>query len=95
MIVNWSAEAVNDLAALRDYISQHNPAAAQRTALEIIQSVEALLSDHPQVGRSGRVPGTRELVLPRTPYIVPYRIRADTIEVLRVFHGARRWPDRF
>ena len=91
----WSPEAVTDLAALRAYIAQDDPAAAQRVALHIIRNVETLLPNSPEVGRPGRVPGTREFVIPRTPYIVPYRLVGNTIQVLRVFHGARRWPDAF
>jgi toxin ParE1/3/4 len=91
----WSPEAVADLAALRAYIEQDDPAAAQRVALHIIRNVETLLPESPDMGRPGRVPGTRELVIPRTPYIVPYRVVGNTIQVLRVFHGARRWPDAF
>ena len=51
-----------------------------------------LLATHPASGRIGRVPGTRELVITGTPYIVPYRVRGDAVEILRVFHGARKWP---
>jgi toxin ParE1/3/4 len=91
----WSPEAVADLAALRAYIEQDNPAAAQRVAFHIIHNVETLLPDNPQMGRPGRVPGTRELVIPKTPYIVPYRLVGNTIQVLRILHGARRWPDTF
>jgi toxin ParE1/3/4 len=91
----WSPEAIADIASLRDYIEQDDPAAAQRVALHIVRNGETLLSQHPEMGRPGRVPGTRELVIPRTPFIVPYRLQGDTIQVLRVFHGARRWPERF
>jgi toxin ParE1/3/4 len=91
----WSPEAVADLAALRAYIAQDDPAAAQRVALHIIRNVETLLPSSPEMGRPGRVSGTRELVIPRTPYIVPYRLVRNTIQVLRVFHGARRWPEAF
>jgi toxin ParE1/3/4 len=91
----WSPEAIADIASLRAYIEQDDPAAAQRVALHIVRSVETLLSQHPEMGRPGRVPGTRELVIPRSPFIVPYRLQGDTIQVLRVFHGARRWPERF
>ncbi len=91
----WSPEAVADLLALRVYIEQDNPAAAQRVALHIIRNVETLLTENPGMGRPGRVPETRELVIPRTPYIVPYRVVGKTIQVLRVLHGARRWPDAF
>ena len=91
----WSPEAIADLAALRAYIAQDDPAAAQRVALHIIRNVETLLPNRPEMGRPGRVPGTRELVIPRTPYIVPYRLVGNTIQVLRVFHSARQWPDAF
>ena len=45
--------------------------------------------------RPGRVPGTRELVIPRTPFVVPYRLKSDIIQILRVYHGAHRWPKSF
>ena len=95
MIVIWSGEAVDDLAALRAHIAEDNPVAARQVVSAILRSVNDLLSGQPQMGRPGRVPGTRELVVPNTPYIVPYRIRDNRIVILRVYHGARRWPDRF
>jgi toxin ParE1/3/4 len=91
----WSPEAIADLAALRACIEHDDPAAAQRVALHIIRNVETLLPNSPEMGRPGRVPGTRELVIPRTPYIGPYRLVGNTIQILRVFHGARRWPEAF
>lgn len=91
----WSPEAIADLAALRVYIEQDDPPAAKRIALHILHNVEALLSSHPEMGRPGRVPGTRELVIPNTPFIVPYRLEDNRIQILRVFHSARRWPERF
>jgi toxin ParE1/3/4 len=95
MIIEWSDAALEDLISLRDHISKDNPAAAKKMALAIIQSVETNLPDHPQMGRSGRVVGTRELVISNTPYVVPYRIRSGVIEILRVYHGARKWPASF
>ena len=95
MIIVWSPEAIDDLAALRAYIAEENPAAAQRVALRIVRSVEDLLPGQPHIGRPGRVPGTRELVVPKTPYVVPYRVRDNRIQVLRIYHGARKWPERF
>jgi toxin ParE1/3/4 len=89
----WSPQAVEDLAALRAYIERDDPAAARKTALRIIEAVETLIPANPKVGRPGRVPGTRELVIAGTPFVVPYRLREGRIEVLRIFHGARRWPD--
>ncbi len=86
----WSPEAIADLVALRAHIEQDNPSAAQNVALHILHNVETLLPNSPEMGRPGRVPGTRELVIPRTPFIVPYRLVGNTIQILRVFHGARR-----
>jgi toxin ParE1/3/4 len=91
----WSPAAIDDLASLRAYIAQDSPAAAQRVVLQFLHNVEALLSEHPAMGRPGRVPGTRELVIPDTAFIVPYRVQDGTLQVLRVFHTARRWPETF
>ena len=95
MKIAWSPEAIEDLVSLRAYIAEDNPAAARRTVQHIVESIEQLLPDNPRIGRAGRVPGTRELVIPRTPYIVPYRLQRTTIQILRVYHAARRWPDSF
>jgi toxin ParE1/3/4 len=95
MIVEWSDEALGDLVSLQAYVAKDSPAAAKKTALFILESVEKNLPDHPQMGRPGRVVGTRELVISGTPYIVPYRLTSGVIEVLRVYHGARKWPDSF
>lgn len=91
----WSPEAIDDLAALRAFIAEDDPKAAQRMALHIVDSVENLLSNNPGMGRPGRVPGTRELVIPKTPFIVPYRVVDGVLQILRIYHGARRWPERF
>ena len=53
------------------------------------------LREFPALGRPGRVEGTRELIIAGTPYIVPYRVRGDTVEIITVLHSAQRWPDRF
>lgn len=95
MNIVWSPQAIVDLVALRAAISEDNPRAAQAVALRILALIENVLAHNPAAGRPGRVLGTRELVVTGTPYIVPYRIRSDTLEILRVYHGARRWPDAF
>lgn len=94
MTLIWSPESIHDLLALRAHIAEHDPAAAKRIALHILYCVEGLLADLLKLRAPGRVPGTRELVIPKTPYIVPYRMRGARIEILRVFHSARRWSDR-
>ena len=91
----WSPEAIDDFIALRAYIAAEDPAAAQRVAKTIFRHIEELLSANSGIGRAGRVPGTRELIVPRTPFVIPYRRRGETIEILRIYHGARRWPDSF
>lgn len=91
----WSPLAVDDLESLRDYIARDSPAAAHRVALKIVNTVETLLPENPGIGRLGRVSGTRELVIGGTPFIVPYRAVGGDIHVLRVYHAARKWPDRF
>ena len=94
-MIIWSPEALFDLADLRDYIAEDNPDAARRVAMAIVQTVEEGLSLNSKLGHPGRVPGTRELVMPKMRFIVPYRIRANVLEVLGVYHHARRWPERF
>jgi len=93
MNIIWSPEAIEDLISLRAYIAEESPAGARRIVLRILHDVEHLLPDNAHMGRPGRVPGTRELVIPQTPYIVPYRVQRGVIQILRVYHSARRWPD--
>ena len=92
MKIAWTARAVRDLEAVRDYIAQDSPRAAQGVAAAILASVERLV-DFPASGRPGRLPHTRELVVPGTPFVIPYRVEASAVEILAVIHGARRWPD--
>jgi toxin ParE1/3/4 len=86
--------ALGNIERVGAYISEDNPAAAAET-VERIREAVGLLQTYPNLGRPGRVDGTRELVVAGTPFIVPYRIRGDVIEIIRVFHGAQRWPARF
>jgi plasmid stabilization system protein ParE len=76
------------------YIAADDPAAARLVVERVLAAVD-LLIDQPALGRPGRVPGTRELVVPRTRYLVPYRVRREAIEILRVFHTSRRLPQRW
>jgi toxin ParE1/3/4 len=85
-LANLNAEA--------EYIAQDNPEAAAHMVAAVVSAVNHL-AEYPAMGRAGRVPGTRELVALDTPYIIPYRVREGTVEILRVFHAARRWPSGF
>ena len=91
MIIVWSPTAVGDLDQLRRYIADNNPPAARKIAQAILASVETL-RDFPDMGRPGRLPDTRELVVPGTPFIIPYRVTARGVEIIAVLHGARQWP---
>lgn len=93
MEVRWTAPAVADLVALRAYLGERNRTAAKQVARRILTAIRKLRR-FPALGHPGRVPGTRELVVTGTPYVIPYRVIGDRIELLRVLHGARRWPTR-
>ncbi len=79
---------------MEKYISKDSPAQAVAVVLRIIEAVE-ILAYHPSIGRQGRVEDTRELVVSDLPYIIPYRQKNGWIEILRVFHQARKWPEQF
>lgn len=92
MRLRWTKLAEGDLDDIAAYIGQDSPAAAARVILELIDRTESSLINYPAIGRPGRVIGTRELVIGQLPYIIPYRVRDDVVEVLRVLHTSRRWP---
>ena len=93
MTIVWSPRAIRHLTDLRAYIARDNPDAAARVAVTLLTSVERL-AGMPSLGRPGRVSGTRELVVPGTPYMIPYRLRGERLEIIAVFHGRQRWPTR-
>jgi toxin ParE1/3/4 len=90
--LEWSVFAVADREQIFSYIEADNPRAAIAVDNTIQTQIETLIA-FPERGRPGRVDGTRELVIQRTPYVAAYRISGDTIRVLRVLHGAQQWPD--
>jgi len=92
MRIVWTAPALHDLAASRAPIATDKPPAADRQIARVLAAVGGLLR-YPELGRPGRRPATRELVVGRTAYLVACRVRGDTIEILRVLHGRQRWPD--
>ena len=94
MKVEWVRLALIDLNEAATFIAQEYPEAATRTVRRI-QNAAQLLSDQPDAGRPGRVHGTREFVIADTPFILPYRVVNNTLQILRVLHGARRSPEHF
>lgn len=93
MHVRWLRKALANLDEEGEYIAKEDAAAAGRVVTRIVDAVE-LLRENPAMGRAGRVAGTRELIVDGTPYIVPYRVREGVVEILRVFHAARKWPTK-
>jgi addiction module RelE/StbE family toxin len=94
MKIKWVRLALSDLDETAALISQDNPRVAPKMVKRIGDAAR-LLSDQPDAGRPGRVHGTRELVFDGTPFILPYRVVKNTIHILRVLHGARKWPEHF
>jgi len=92
--IRWLRTALKNLADEAEYIGLDSPAAAASVVSAIAEAVDSL-AKYPAIGRPGRVAGTRELVVSGTPYIVPYRVRAGSVEILRIFHAARKWPESF
>ena len=91
--IAWSRCAIAHMVELRAYIARDNPEAAGEVAATLLAAVERL-AELPHLGRSGRVAGTRELVVPGTPYVIAYRPRGQRLEIIAVFHGRQKWPKR-
>jgi toxin ParE1/3/4 len=93
MRLRWTTPALRDLEAIGELTARDNPAGAAKTIAAILDQGQAL-TRHPEIGRPGRIADTRELIVARTPFVVPYRARGDDVEILAVFHGARQWPEK-
>ncbi len=94
MQVKWTEPAAKVLESIQDYIAKDNPRAAFEVAQKLRHTTNQL-SDHPKLGRAGRVHGTYELVIPGLPYIVPYRIKGKEVHILNLYHASRKWPEAF
>ncbi len=92
MTVRWSETALRDLESLHQFVSEDRPSAAVDIVERILLGLEAL-SRHPEMGRKGRVAGTRELII--SPYVVAYRVKEGVVELIAIIHSARRWPGSF
>ena len=87
MLIKWTKTALASVDEIADFIAKDNPTRATSFMLEL-QAAVTQLQAHPGMGRAGRIPGTRELVLHKN-YIAIYRVRGDAVEILRVHHAAR------
>jgi len=91
MKVASSRRALRHLVHLRQHIEKDSEQSATLVASRILKAV-GLLESHPEIGRTGRVVGTREIVVPESPYVIPYRVRGQRLELIAVFHGRQKWP---
>lgn len=90
--IKWLPRASADRFKQLDFIAQQNPLAAISQDEQIEKQVDALAGTPPISGRPGRKPGTRELVISKTPFVAVFRIKGQTIEILRLLHSAQNWP---
>lgn len=94
MRLRWLRTALRNLDEEVSFIAADDAIAARLVVERVLEAV-AQLAEQPGLGRPGRVSGTRELIVSKTRYIVPYRVRGDTVEVLRVFHTSRQLPNHW
>jgi toxin ParE1/3/4 len=88
MRLRWTAPAAQDLYSITHFIRRDKPTAAREVAKSIYERCESLRYS-PLRGRKGKRAGTRELVLSPLPYIVVYRVTADIVEILHIWHRAQ------
>lgn len=92
--IRWTTQAADDLESAHEFVSSEGSiAAADRMVDRILTDIDNL-ERFPQIGRIGRIDGTRELVIPRTPVVVVYRLAHGCVEILGVLHGSRKWPEK-
>ncbi len=92
-MIEWTDQATRQLDQVYYYIASSNSEeVAARITMRIVTSVQQLTA-FPMLGRTGRVPGTRELVISNTPFIATYAVERNRIVILAVYHGARQWPE--
>ena len=89
----WSRRAIRHLTGLLAYVRKDSEQNAVVVAKRILDAVD-LVQTQPDMGRPGRIAGTRELLVVDTPYVIPYRVRQGRIELIAVFHGRQKWPDK-
>lgn len=92
LTLKWSIKALIDFDDAQHYIAHENAVAAQAIA-ERIRQATRLLQSNPAIGRPAHVPEARIWVVRRTPYLIAYRVRGETLEILRLWHGRRDWEN--
>ena len=94
-MIEWTEQAIRQLDQAHDYIAlSSSEQVATRIMMQIVISVQQL-GAFPMSGRAGRVPGTRELIIPNTPFIAAYANEKARIVILAIYHGVQQWPEGF
>lgn len=91
--LKWTHRALRQLLEAQEYIARENPGVAEQVVARIAKASRRLL-DHPQIGRAGRHPGTREWVVMNTPYFIVYVHANNTVQIIRVLHSKQDWPPK-
>ncbi len=89
--IEFSKKAFEDLESIKKYIYENDELAAQKVVSYIVERIETIIANNPGVGRAGRVLGTRELILTKYPYIIPYFVKDNIVYIIRVLHTSRKW----
>lgn len=92
MLIRWTQPAARDLTTICDYVNENGTVAAARSVAISIYDRVGALAEFPEMGRLGRREGTRELVFTGLPYLAVYLVRENAVEILRILHGAQKWP---
>ena len=91
MNIVWYKRAEKDLFSVFTYVANDSITIAEKEVNRLIESISNL-ETCPSMGRPGRIAGTRELIV--SPYIIAYRIKFRKIQILRILHSARKWPEK-
>ena len=92
MPIRWTEPAARDLTTICDYVKENGSVAAARSVATSIYDRVGTLAEFSEMGRPGRIEGTRELIFTGLPYLAIYRVRGNTVEILCILHGAQKWP---
>jgi toxin ParE1/3/4 len=92
MKLRWTRPATYDLLMIADHIAKENRSAAYQLT-QLIWNSSQHLTIYPEIGKVGRLRGTREMKVPQTPYVIAYRLKHNEVHILTIYHTARKWPD--
>ncbi len=92
-VCKWMPEALQDINNIKKYVVIDNLKASINITKRIIIFTETQLAQFQNIGKVGRVIGTRELIISKTPYFVVYKVKNEFVEILRIYHSAQKWSE--